>query len=143
MNTGMYLMKQFGARTNSLISGFGICFSLLIAGNTESFSIYLIFYGGCLGFFCGIAYIPALFISYSYFPDKKGLISGICMMSYGFSAVIIQVIMNFIINPHNVRKDSQGHFPNSVIDNVPLAIHLIMFYILILSLGAAYLLREK
>lgn len=77
-----------------------------IAGLCTKFYAFLLFYGVLLGFFCGLAYVPSLYLCYQYFPQQRGLISGICMMRLGFSAVVIQTIMVTIINPEDSPMDA-------------------------------------
>jgi hypothetical protein len=47
------------------------------------------------------------------------------------------------MNPDNLPKDPDGHFPESVISKIPLTLHLIALYTFILQLIGALLLKNK
>jgi len=143
INAGQPIKKRIGSRGNNFVSSFGICLSLLLAGLCTNFYAIVLFFGVLLGFFCGIPYVPSLYICYQYFPQNKGLISGLCMMCFGFSAVVIQTIMVTIINPDNKPKNATGLYPEDVLNRVPLAIHAICAITLIISQLATQLIKGK
>lgn len=46
-------------------------------------------------------YMIPLACGWEYFPDRKGLITGIVVGSYGMGSFIFSQISTHIINPHN------------------------------------------
>jgi hypothetical protein len=68
INVGPIVKNKIGSRKNLFLSSISIFISLLLAGFTKNIFIFTIFYGVFLGFFCGMAYIPCLYICISYFP---------------------------------------------------------------------------
>ena len=91
------------------ITSFAI--SVFISSFMKSFAGYCIFYGAFFGFSIGIAYLVPFKNCYSYFPDRKGMVGGVCMMGYGFGAVIYNQIFLKIVNPDNVPADQDHFFP--------------------------------
>ena len=64
----------------------------------------------CFGYslFCGmgsgLSYSSTVNTAVSFFPDKRGLIGGICTATYGFSSVITPLIANRLINTVGIIK---------------------------------------
>jgi len=62
-------------------------------------------------------YLTPIRIAVRYFPDRKGLVTGIIFGALGSSSIIISFIVVNILNPHNlspiVYKEYQ-EYPDSV-----------------------------
>ena len=67
----------------AIIGMTGFCVSILIASFMKTVFTFVIFYGVGFGLFFGIAYMPPFKNTYAYFPNRKGMCSGVCMMGYG------------------------------------------------------------
>lgn len=123
--------------------GVGILSSIILASMAKSFLYFILFYGLFLGFFCGVAYVPVLATSFAYFPDNKGMVSGILMMAYGFSSVIVQSLILYLINPDNLEKDEHGIFPDQVLDRLPNTFRICALYIFCCCMIGAILMKSK
>ena len=66
---------------------------------------WILGYGIGVGFCQGVPYMLPINNSYKYFPNKKGLISGICIGGLGFGAVIFNQLIFALINPNNEPID--------------------------------------
>lgn len=64
---------------------------------TSAMALYLS-YGVCLSFGIGIAYNVIISMVSSWFPEKKGICSGILMMGFGASSMILGNIANRMIS---------------------------------------------
>lgn len=100
---------------------------IFIASQTKSWWTFVVMYD--IGFPAGIGlcfWIP-LFCSWEWFPEQKGLITGIILGAYGLTSFIFGFITTHIANPANIRpwipKDGSGTtdhlFPTEVSQNVP------------------------
>ena len=57
--------------------------------------------------------------SWKYFPNNKGLVTGIVLCGFGFGPFFFNIITTHIVNPNNLKADSNGMFPPEVYQNVP------------------------
>jgi len=61
-------------------------------------------FGACFGLACGCFYTPGTYIATSWFPDKRGLVSGLCMAVQGGSSAIIAPVCTKMIGGIGVRS---------------------------------------
>lgn len=86
---GGRLSKKFGPRkmaiAGGIVLGAGYCLASLVGGN---FFLMLI----CIGIFggagIGLAYVVPIAVGVKWFPDKKGMISGLAVAGFGFGAML-------------------------------------------------------
>lgn len=73
--------------TGAFLTGVGFCLTAMLSG--RSILLLYLFYGvlGSLGI--GIAYNALLTIGNAWFPDKKGTSSGLLMMCFGLSSLVL------------------------------------------------------
>jgi hypothetical protein len=80
-------------------------------------------YGAVNGIGCGMCYMVPLVCNWEYFPEKKGLVTGIIVGSYGFASFIFGLISTKICNPNNIDPTIDGNqikfFTADVADRVP------------------------
>ena len=84
---------------------YGFVLSIFIASFMKDLVSFTIFYTGFMGFFLGVAYVCPIKNTYSYFPNRKGLCSAVCMMGYGIGPFVYNQIFLGIINPKNIPSD--------------------------------------
>lgn len=86
---GGFLLDRFGPRviavTGSLLFGFGILLTGW-AASVGSLPLIYLFYGVMAGTGLGMAYITPISVLIKWFPDKRGLITGLAVMGFGFGA---------------------------------------------------------
>jgi len=82
-----------------------------------------VFYGGGFPIGIGMMYWTPLICAWEYFPDRKGLISGLIIGAFGFGAFIFGFISTAIVNPENYQIDKSDkddpYFPEQVTNRVP------------------------
>lgn len=66
----------------------------------------------------GIGYLPPIRNTCRFFEKKKGLVTGIIVTGFGISAVFMNLLINFTVNPNNKEKNSEGFYPEEVYRNV-------------------------
>ena len=65
--------------------------------------MFVFLYGFLNGLVIGTGYMPALCIAWTYYPDKKSIITGISLFTAGFSASILSPMSTLIVNPQNIK----------------------------------------
>lgn len=83
----------------------GFWLTVLVASFMKNLFTFSLFYGVFFGFFVGIAYMAPFKNTYAYYPNKKGLCSGVCMMGYGIGAFVYNQIFLHLTNPENKSPD--------------------------------------
>lgn len=83
-------MPKLGPRRLALAGGLVLGLSYMAAGllGTSQFSLLFILLGVTAGVGIGLAYIVPIAVGMSWFPDKKGLITGLAVAGFGFGAMI-------------------------------------------------------
>ena len=78
-----------------------------------------------------------------YFPNNKGLISGIIMGSYGLGSFIFNIVATKIVNPNGANADITTNDPNlnlfepEVANRVPMMLRILcMIWICLILLSA-------
>jgi MFS transporter, OFA family, oxalate/formate antiporter len=66
------------------------------------------------GLSIGFSYLAVIKNCWSYFPNRKGLISGLIMTGFGLSSFIFTSIADFIINPNSQLANKDGFYPPEI-----------------------------
>ena len=127
-NIGTYLLQNRRWHPRVIV-GLGGTISLsgiYLSSYTKSLGPYLALYTGANGIGCGMSYLVPMVVGWEYFPNRKGLITGITISSYGFSSFAFSLISTAIVNPTHAQAtivyDNINLFDASVADRVPLMI---------------------
>ena len=92
-------------RVLAATGSFSFSLSVFLASFMTSLPTYCIFYGIFFGASIGLAYLPPFKHTYSYFPNRKGMCSGVCMMGYGIGSLMFNAIFLNLVNPDNIAAD--------------------------------------
>lgn len=102
----------------------------IVSSFTLNFPAFIVSYG-CFGAFgCGLIYMVPLVSCWEYFPERKGLISGIITGSYGLGSFIYSLVAKKVANPDNldptiiINKDL-SYFDERVAKNFPQMIRVL------------------
>jgi OFA family oxalate/formate antiporter-like MFS transporter len=81
---------KVGPRRLAMASGFVLGAGYILAGlfGAENFTTTLIFVGIIGGAGIGIGYVVPIAVGIKWFPDKKGLITGLAVAGFGFGATL-------------------------------------------------------
>ena len=100
--------------------------AIFISSVTTNWWAFVFFYGICYPAGVGLVYWTPIIGGWEWFPEHKGLVSGLIIAAYGFGAVIFGPISTAIINPQNYRamvpedgSTPDPLFPKSVGEKVP------------------------
>ena len=98
------------------MSAFGVVTAVLCNILIYFFKNYwvILFSFVLFGLGIGIAYYPILKTCWKYFPEKKGLITGIVLCCFGLSPFAFTSLADWIINNEGIPPDNEGIFPESV-----------------------------
>lgn len=121
-----FLDKILGIRILTIIGMLSLFTSQLIMYNFIKY--YLLIFSYILFGFCGsLTYFQALKNCWKYFPEKKGVISGIIFSCFGLSSFAFTTIGDLIINRKSVKKDENGYYPKDIADKF---LSYLKFYII-------------
>ena len=98
------LQDKLGIRKLVSIAGLILGIGLILTSKVSSLSILYITTGIIVGAADGIAYIVLLSNCIKWFPEKKGLISGITNGAYGIGSLIFKYINENLINSKGVSE---------------------------------------
>jgi len=84
------LMPKFGPRKLTLASGFTLGLGYILAGiaGGDNFATTLLFIGVLGGAGIGMGYVVPIAVGMRWYPDKKGLITGLAVAGFGFGATL-------------------------------------------------------
>jgi OFA family oxalate/formate antiporter-like MFS transporter len=95
--------ERFGIR-NMMLTGSIICgLSLFLILHVKSI-VNLYLWAFVIGLSSCFIYIPALTAVQSWFPERKGLVSGIVNLVFGLSAAIMSPVFNHMLNSLGYKK---------------------------------------
>lgn len=92
---GIPLAKKYGIRRVELVAAiiYGLSiFGLMLIHKGSSIWTLWLFGGVLLGATNGVLYLATLTNAIKWFPEKKGLISGICVAAYGLGSFVFKYI---------------------------------------------------
>ena len=90
----------------------------LIVSFVKSYPLFIFVYGFLNGLSIGIGYLPALYISWTYFPRHKSIVTGAILFSAGISGIVLSPLSTMIVNPNNIDLKDIRNRPE-VYMNVP------------------------
>ncbi len=97
---GGRIQDKRGPRLVALVGGVIYAVGVLIAGFVTSHDqlwLLVLGYGVIGGFGLGVAYIVPIAMLQKWFPDKRGLITGLAVGGFGFGAVLTAPVANWLI----------------------------------------------
>lgn len=95
-----HFVEKFGPRKAGLLAAtfFGVgIFGSGFGVNMSSLPLLYLFYGVLGGIGLGVGYIAPVSTLVKWFPDRRGLATGLAIMGFGFAAAISSPIMNALI----------------------------------------------
>jgi MFS transporter, OFA family, oxalate/formate antiporter len=66
-----------------------------------------------------------IYNGWRYYPNNKGLVSGIVLAGFGFGPFVFNYVSTALINPDNIEANAAGFFPPEVANNVPGSIRIL------------------
>ncbi|MFP3887677.1 OFA family MFS transporter [Priestia filamentosa] len=120
------IQEKWGIRKLIALSGFILGLGLILTSQVSSLLMLYLLAGIVVGFADGTAYITSLSNLIKWFPNRKGLISGVSVSAYGLGSLIFKYINTALINHVGI---SQTFFYWGII-------------VMVMVVGGSLLLRE-
>lgn len=134
------LCERLGLRLHCFIFSVVMSACVFVSSYMTSFWYFVLLYGVGFGFGSGMIYLIPLYNCYKFFPNKRGLISGIIMGGYGVASLISSNIVLSIVNPENMKPGVDHYFPAEIANNVPKSLRIIaIFFFGLMVLGTIFL----
>lgn len=92
------LQERFGIRNLTRVSGVLVGLGLIASAHVQSLDMIYLLAGVVVGFAVGIAYISTLSNLIKWFPDNKGLISGISVGAFGSGSLLFKYVNAALIS---------------------------------------------
>jgi len=107
---GGRLSKKFGPRkmaiAGGIVLGSGYILASFVGGN---FFLMLLTIGIFGGAGIGLAYVVPIAVGVKWFPDKKGMISGLAVAGFGFGALLwVKLCKGFVFGPIDLTPGWKG-----------------------------------
>ncbi len=96
-----HFVEKHGPRKSGIISASFFGVGLLGSGlaiSAESLTLLYVAYGVFGGIGLGIGYIAPVSTLVKWFPDRRGLATGLAIMGFGFASLIASPVINSLIN---------------------------------------------
>ena len=136
-----YLLKLIGTRFTTLLGLTLTLIHYIILYYFSNFWTGLVAMG-IFGLGIGIGYFPLLTTTWKYFPEKKGLLSGIILSCFGSASFIWTAIADNMINPSKEKLEKSGDYENyfspkvstKIIDFWKIMIFIVIGFMIIVGL---------
>jgi MFS family permease len=85
------------------MGGCAMILAVSLSSLVKSFELFLVLYAGLYGMGYGIVYIIHMKLAWTFFPERKGMMSGIILMFYSIGAFLFIQLTSMIANPNNEK----------------------------------------
>lgn len=132
---GGRLSLKFGPRKIAFLGGLCLGLGYILGGFVgANFPLKLIFIGILVGSGIGLGYVVPIAVGVKWFPDKKGLVSGLAVAGFGFGAFIWILLANppSILGLNGLITKQSGLYAYTIanVDNAFL-IYGVIFFLLV------------
>ena len=108
------LADKFGFKTVTVFALTGFSLVNLATAYLNNYYAYILIYAVGSGCFLGLGYLLSLYIAWTYFPTKKSLITGLCLLATGLCPSIMSPITSAIANPDNIEDHTDPDYSKNV-----------------------------
>lgn len=153
MEVGAILLNKINSKLHCVLATSVLFLSIYLSSLVQNSNMFIFLYSVCFGFGFGMVYMLTLRPAWVYFPEHKGMISGIILSCYGFGAIGWTQLWNVYCNPNNLSPDLEIDFGHSVehmyrqqseiVQNVQSMMTYCSYIIAVLGLIATALIRRK
>ena len=100
---GVKLANKIGFKKATLLGISLFSGSEFLSSYAPNFYIFSAAYGIVPAFSVGMAYMLPIYCGWAYFPEKKGLVTGLVVAAFGLSGSVFGIISTWIANPNNLN----------------------------------------
>jgi MFS family permease len=110
MQLGSIMIEKIHPRIQMAIGGSAVVLPLFVCSYSQNYYLFIFMYAVVLGFGFGVLYMVSLRNAWQFFPNKKGMLSGLIMSFYSVGAIVWVLITKSIANPNNLKPDDHQQF---------------------------------
>lgn len=141
------LCENLGFRLQMILCLILMCSSYYFALSFTSFWGFFFIFGFLFGLASGLTYLLPLYNAYKYFPDKRGLISGLILGAYGFGSMLTSPYLINFLNPDNEKpvqdqSDKNYYFNKEICDNLQYSLRMLALLFICLGISGIILCIE-
>jgi MFS transporter, OFA family, oxalate/formate antiporter len=148
-NIGTFLLNNLRLHPK-LIVGCAGSFALIgifCSSYTTTLAPYLALYTGMNGLGCGTCYMVPLVCGWEYFPEKKGMVTGVVIGAYGFGSFFFSLLSTHLVNPTGanptIADGKNVFYEPEIANNVPYMIRTLVYIWIGLVLAATLLISRR
>jgi len=119
--------------------------SILLANSMKSWWMFIFFYAGILPISFGLFYSIPVILGWEWFPERKGLVSGLIIGANGFASFISSFLSQAIVNPNNQSPDKvTKYFSTDITHNLSKMFNTcVAFYTILCLCGICAISRNQ
>jgi MFS family permease len=100
---GVKVAEKYGFKLTIFVLLAGFALLNLIASFFKSVYLFMFVYSTIAGLFTGAGYLISLYISWTYWPEKKSIVTGLVLFSFGIFPSLYAPISASVINPNKAE----------------------------------------
>ncbi len=108
MAIGGFLEKKIGPGKTACIGGALVGIGWFLSSFAQSPFVLYLCYGVIAGIGTGLSYMPSISSGIKWFPNKKGLVTGIIVFGFGFGTAFLSPLITKLINCYGWRTTMMG-----------------------------------
>lgn len=101
--------SKFGEKTGTQIiltaGSLLISFCMFFCAFVTNVNAFIIVFGVCVGLNVGFTNIVPVWCAWKFFPNRKGLITGICQGCFFLGTCYYSLLYTYLVNPYNIPAD--------------------------------------
>ncbi len=97
------VQRRYGVRLTAMAGGAFVSMGWILAHFTESLLWLYATYGVLAGIGTALSYMPSISAGIKWFPDKRGLVSGIVVFGFGFGAALFAPLATHLVELYGWR----------------------------------------
>lgn len=100
-----HFVEKYGPRASGIISTTFFASGMVLAGyavQIESLWLLYLGYGVLGGIGLGIGYITPVSTLVKWFPDRRGMATGLAIMGFGFAAMVASPLMEYLMTTYSI-----------------------------------------
>ncbi|MEO0086310.1 MAG: OFA family MFS transporter [candidate division WOR-3 bacterium] len=136
---GGRLQDRLGPRIVAIIGGVLLALGMVLASSARSISMLVFAYGVVSGIGIGFAYVCPIAAGVKWFPDKRGLITGLAVAGFGAGAFFVAPLAQGLITGKPYNLMGVGLFPLPSIGVYKTFLYLGIAYLVLVVLGGLIL----
>jgi MFS family permease len=139
---GVKVAGKIGYKTTFIIGTLIVSVAIFTCSFITHFTLFVFVYAIIFGLCNGIMYMLPVQCGLKYFPNSKGMITGLVFGSYVIGSFIFNFVTLAIVNPDNHHPDEKTHFfDEDVANRVPKMFKILSICYLAIGLFGSMLIK--